>query len=148
MNKRQIAIVSLISGGLLLGGLAIARGLYAAHGGHHSSKMGMICSGDRSAKLDKMTNVMTSKLNLTEEQVTRWRNVTDVVQNSDVQSLCNLKNSEEVAATDRLKQVELAMSQGLDTIQKVQTPFNNFYASLDTEQQQTLNGWFAHRKNR
>ncbi len=151
MNKRRITIISLIGGGLLMLGLAIAKGLHAAHGGyrgHHGGKIGMLCSGDRITKLDQMTRHITDRLNLTADQSTKWGAVTAVIQAGDFQTLCNLKSNDSVIATNKLKQMELAMTEGLNTIKKVQAPFNSFYASLDTDQQNTLNGWFSHRGHR
>ena len=148
MNKKRLTIISVIGGGLLLAGLVIAKGLHAAHGHHRHSKMSLVCRGDRGAKLEKMTNLMTSKLNLNQTQLEQWGEVTTVLKNSDLQSLCNLKNSEDVIATEKLKTMESAMSQGLETLKSVQVPFNRFYTSLEPDQQNMLNNWFSHRHGR
>ncbi len=148
MNKRRILTFSLITSiGVLGMGAAVAQQLMASHGpGRHG--IARICQGGAEAKLDKMTSVLTAKLDLTPDQRQNWDAVTQVVKDSDLKSLCPEFAQGNKTAPARLDLMEAAMSKGLTTVQNVRQPFNTFYTSLSESQQQELDTLLARRHRR
>ena len=148
MNRRRIALFSLIAVLGIVGAGAIARGLYAAHGRNHRNHHGAmahLCQGNVYQKLSQITGYLESELELTADQRKNWDAVTQAVRDSDPKSICPEFADGDTTATAKLAQLEATLSKGLDTVQQVQQPFATFYASLTESQQTDLNALLSHR---
>jgi hypothetical protein len=90
--------------------------------------------------IDMLGFAVEKRLSLDTAQTASLKQVTDSLKarSADFQAIC-ANVGVNVAAPDKLAQVETAMITGLETLQEIQVPFSAFYGSLSPEQQTILN---------
>lgn len=109
-----------------------------------------VCGEERDERLDQMITFIESFVDFTPEQVGAWQGLVASLRNgSDTvgASCANLTPlPDDATAPERLAQVELVATTGLDVLRQVRPAFDNLYAVLDDEQKEALDGLINRRR--
>jgi hypothetical protein len=109
-----------------------------------------ICGEERDERLTQMVAFIESFVDFTPEQIGAWQGLVGALRNgSDTigQSCTTLAPlPEDASATERLAQVELVASTGLDILRQVRPAFDDLYAVLDDDQKAALDGLINRRR--
>jgi hypothetical protein len=127
----------------------------ARHGGMHmdghhmNGGMAHFCSSESGAHFDKFSRHLKSELDLSAAQQAAWGELGTAWQHSETAMRATCEAIENNAGTKGvgglLARAEVQLDAGLSTVCAVRPAFENFYATLDIEQQDTLER-FGHRK--
>jgi len=111
-----------------------------------------VCGEERDERLTQMVAFVESFVDFTPEQVGAWQGLVDALRGgSDMvgASCANLEPlPEDATAPERLAQVELVASTGLDVLRQVRPAFDSLYAVLDDDQKAALDGLINRRHHR
>ena len=170
MNRKRLMALGAIS----VIGLGTAGGVYAAnqmpslggaqaasvlvgsmghgwHGKRHHGGPGHFCAGARGEKLEHAIDFVQSFVDFTPEQVGAWQGLVEALRGgSDTvgASCSNLTPlPEDATAPERLAQVELVASTGLEVLREVRPAFDALYAVLDEDQKAALDGLINRRRH-
>ncbi|MGF1474048.1 MAG: Spy/CpxP family protein refolding chaperone [Geminicoccaceae bacterium] len=134
-------------------------GFSSIHGDHrgwgHRGRGGAftrVCDTDRLGRLDRMIGFVERRLDLGPDQEESWDGLLASIETADatVAQRCDeLRDQVENAETapERLALMEAAVATGLEVIQEVRPAFDTFYASLDEDQKEQIDG-LANRRQR
>ena len=110
-----------------------------------------ICGEQRDERLDQMITFIESFVDFTPEQVGAWQGLVDALRSGSDRvgaSCANLTPlPEDATAPERLAQVELVASTGLDVLRQVRPAFDTLYAVLDDDQKEALDGLINRRRH-
>ena len=110
-----------------------------------------ICGEERDERLDQMITFIESFVDFSPEQIGAWQGLVDALRNGSVTvgascaSLTPLP--EDATAPERLAQVELVASTGLEVLRDVRPAFDQLYAVLDEDQRTALDGLINRRRH-
>ena len=111
MNRNRIVTFALVAGVGVVGlgaathRLAVANDRHQGrHGGH--GPLAHLCDGNNSDKLTRVSEYLSSELDLTVDQSQKWDAVTEVVQSSDFAALCSAIPEVADTAIAKLEQLE------------------------------------------
>lgn len=109
-----------------------------------------ICGEERDERLAQMVTFIESFVDFTPEQIGAWQGLVDSLRDGSAtvgQSCANLAPlPEDASAPERLAQVELVASTGLDILRLVRPAFDDLYAVLDDDQKAALDGLINRRR--
>lgn len=121
---------------------------FAGHrwGGHGRQARAFehICGEERDESLDQMITFIESFVDFSPEQLGAWRGLVDALRGgsdtvgTSCASLTPLP--EDATAPERLAQIELVGTTGLDVLRQVRPAFEALYAVLDDDQKAALDG--------
>lgn len=115
---------------------------WRGHRGGHGHRMKMLCSDQRTERLNQMIGFGDAFFNFNGEQKTAWTGLTATLRDAseDVGKRCDVVKAEGRATspTARLARMEGHMSTGLSIIQKVRPSFDTFYGTLNEDQKAAL----------
>ncbi len=110
-----------------------------------------VCGEERDERLTQMITFIESFVDFTPEQVGAWQGLVEALRSgSDTvgASCANLTPlPEDATAPERLAQVELVATTGLDVLRQVRPAFDTLYAVLDDDQKAALDGLINRRRH-
>ena len=111
-----------------------------------------ICSEERDERLTQVIAFVESFIDFAPEQTAAWQGLIDALRGGSAtigESCANLAPlPAEATAPERLAQVELVASTGLEVLNQVRPAFDALYAVLEDEQKTALDGLINHRHRR
>ena len=136
---------------------AVAEADFIHIGGHRWGGRGgqarafeRVCGEERDERLTQMITFIESFVDFTPDQVGAWQGLVDALRGgSDTvgASCANLTPlPDDATAPERLAQVELVASTGLEVLREVRPAFDALYAVLDEEQKEALDGLINRRR--
>ena len=109
-----------------------------------------ICGEERGERLDQMIGFIETFVDFTPEQAGAWQGLVDALRNgSDTvgESCASLTPlPADATAPERLAQIELVATTGLDVLREVRPAFDRLYAVLDDDQKEALDGLINRRR--
>lgn len=115
---------------------------WRGHRGGHGHRMRMLCSDQRTERLNQMIGFGDAFFNFEGEQQAAWAGLTATLREAsdEVGQRCEAVKAEGRATlpTERLARMEGHLSTGLSIVQKVRPAFDTFYGTLNDEQKAAL----------
>ncbi len=128
---------------------AIAAGLHGLHGDFHGDGHGRHGGARHCAQLDDKHVALLEawvdiELELTDAQSAAFAPVVAVVSDWQHATRSTCDNLDTSTASAALVSLETLVTQAQTAVVQLRPAFEGFYATLDAEQQATVDGWLAH----